>query len=73
MKTVTYRDETYEVPEWVKYIATDSNGSIYGYEYEPAKFNRQWMMNAKYAEQRVHCILDKLVDDWDLSLACYDE
>lgn len=28
----------YELPDWIKYIATDYNGRIYGYETEPHTF-----------------------------------
>ena len=35
-KTVNYRGKQYTVPDWVKFIATDLNGSIFGYEMKPA-------------------------------------
>lgn len=34
-KTVNYRGKQYTVPDWVKFIATDLNGSIFGYEMKP--------------------------------------
>lgn len=35
-KTVDYCGKQYNVPDWVKFIATDSDGAIFGYEEKPA-------------------------------------
>lgn len=37
MKTINYRGEEYIVEDWVKFVATDSDGGIYGYENKPKK------------------------------------
>ena len=35
-KEVSYKGLTLVVPEFIKYIATDSSGEIWGFNYEPA-------------------------------------
>ena len=45
MKTITFEGKEYEVEDWVNYVATDSNGRIYGYQYEPIKGSRIWSDN----------------------------
>lgn len=34
-KTIIYKGETYNVPKWVSWVATDRDGRIYGYEEKP--------------------------------------
>lgn len=41
-KTVTYRGATYLVPQWVNYIAEDSDGDVFGYEFEPSRGYNSW-------------------------------
>lgn len=38
MKTITYLDVEYEVPDWVKFVIADANGTLYGYEYRPVGY-----------------------------------
>lgn len=35
MKTINYRGMTFEVEDHFKYIATDGDGSVWVFEYEP--------------------------------------
>lgn len=44
MKIVNYLGEDYNVEDWVEYIATDKDTSIYGYEKEPVvdDFSGEW-------------------------------
>lgn len=43
MKTVKYRGESYSVPEWVNYIATDACGLITGYESKPTSYDDEFL------------------------------
>lgn len=43
MKTITYRGERYEVEDWVNFVAMDSDGMIYGYDYEPELSCGEWI------------------------------
>ena len=35
MKTVSFQQQTYEVPNWANYIARDADGDVCAYELEP--------------------------------------
>ena len=35
MKTITFEGREYEAPDWVRWVARDMDGSIYGYSAEP--------------------------------------
>lgn len=35
MKTVKYQGKEFEVSDWVNFIATDEDGSIWGFENKP--------------------------------------
>ncbi len=37
MKTIIYKEEEYKVQYWVRYVATDEDGWIWGYEGKPIK------------------------------------
>ena len=58
MREITYRDSILAVPDWAEFVATDSDGSIWAYEYEPewhpAGF---WSTHGdgKSVQLRVHC------------------
>jgi len=45
MKTVKYKGQSFQVPEWAKFIAADACGAIYAYRTIPDKsFNKkQWV------------------------------
>lgn len=62
-KTVTYRGAKYLVPEWVNYIAEDSDGDIYGYEFEPNRGYNGWTVSVG------RCVfLEPSTSDWYDSL-----
>ena len=62
MKNIQYQGRQYSVPIWVKFVATDKCGSIYGYEFEPYKSGGAWLGR----EGRVFVVTrDK---EWDSSL-----
>ena len=42
MKTITYRGNQCEVPEWVNFVAMDADGDIFGYEHEPYTGDGDW-------------------------------
>lgn len=46
MKTINYRGMTFEVEDHFKYIATDSDGSIWVFEYEPeySHHDKEWLV-----------------------------
>ena len=63
MKSIQYQGRQYSVPIWVKFVATDESGSIYGYEFEPYKSKSAWLGS----EGRLFLVTrDK---EWDSSLA----
>lgn len=45
MKTINYRGMTFEVDERFKYIATDSDGSVWAFEREPkySHLHGEWL------------------------------
>lgn len=42
-KTITYFGREYTVPVWVKYVATDEKGDIYGFKYKPRLGEEIWI------------------------------
>ena len=45
MKTVTYFDMQLYIPDWAKFIATDDDGTIWCYDYQPNKEGRFWYVD----------------------------
>lgn len=37
MKTVTYFDKEFQVPDWVEYLAMDDDGEVWGYDMKPRR------------------------------------
>lgn len=37
MKTVTYFDKEFQVPDWVEYLAMDDDGQVWGYTGFPVR------------------------------------
>lgn len=35
-KTITYRGRTYDAPKWTRFVATDSDGTVFAYAERPA-------------------------------------
>jgi len=62
-KVVDVRENSYSVPVWVKYIAVDADGCMYGFKYHPYKslHNGVWHTggNNPEAETYLICVLDK--------------
>lgn len=42
MKQINYRGINIDVLDWVNYIATDKDGSVWGYEKEPRRDSDEW-------------------------------
>ncbi len=42
MKAVEFEDRKFEVDDWVKYIAQDTNGSIWAFENKPFSYSGEW-------------------------------
>jgi hypothetical protein len=42
MKTITFEGKEYQVEDWVRYVARDSDSYIYGYEHRPELHNQSW-------------------------------
>ena len=51
-KRVEYQGETFDVPEFVNYIATDASGDRYGYNHKPKVLEcaRSWRIPAELTE-----------------------
>ena len=64
MKTIEYRGRQYRVPVWVKFVATDEDGAVYGYSEKPTKRSCFWMS----AEALSCCIVSSQKSYWDNSL-----
>ena len=57
------------VPEWVRFIAQDSDGSWWGYSVDPLQNHRGWYENE--LGQNVKLLQGKVVGDWRDSLLSY--
>lgn len=67
-KLIVYREEEYQVPNWVKYVATDENGVVWGYEEKPSswEFSGDWQAKGRYVKIYSPDL------DWENSLEAYD-
>jgi len=54
------------VPDWVRWIATDDDGTVFGYKEKPYQNDQLkfWQSN----EDDVHLYLGEQPDDWTLTL-----
>lgn len=41
MKKINFEGKTYEVPDWVKWVAREHDYALYGFEFEPVS-NGMW-------------------------------
>lgn len=62
-KRVQYQGESLDVPEFVNYIATDSNGECYGYSHKPE------VLEFVYAWRTPYALLN-IADYWYLGETC---
>ena len=46
MKTITYRGLEIEVPDWAKFVATDSDGSLWVFERSPFVTAGRWIRSS---------------------------
>jgi hypothetical protein len=56
MKTVTYMDKQFEVPNWATHIAADANGEVWIFDAEPywrGGINNCWSVGPDNAMERV--------------------
>lgn len=60
---------TVNVPEWVRYIAQDSDGSWWGYSVEPLQNHRGWYENELGQNKKL--IEAEANDEWQDSLFKY--
>jgi len=58
-----------EVPEWVRFIAQDSDGSWWGYSVDPLQNHRGWYENE--LGRNVKLLQGKLVGDWRDNIFAY--
>ncbi len=42
MKTVEFEGKKFEVNDWIKYIAQDTNGAIWAFEKMPFSYSGEW-------------------------------
>ena len=66
MKTIEFQGEDYDVPDWVRYVAMDADGSIHAYEFEPEIHFNEFIMIAKIGNTVK--LRFALVDDWENSI-----
>ena len=57
------------VPEWVRYIAQDSDGSWWGYSVEPLQNHRGWYENELGHNKKLQDSVES--EDWQDSLFKY--
>jgi hypothetical protein len=62
MKTIKFEGVEYEVEDWVKYVAKDSDGAVVAYEVRPFKNNSFFASRGRYA------VLKTTDEDWQDSL-----
>ncbi|MDH5178423.1 MAG: hypothetical protein OEZ39_04155 [Gammaproteobacteria bacterium] len=55
-----------EIPDWVNWIAQDSDGSWWGYEVEPLQYHAGWYENE--LGRRVRLQRDEFNPDWQSTL-----
>ncbi|MCW8935179.1 MAG: hypothetical protein OQK98_10690 [Gammaproteobacteria bacterium] len=58
------------VPEWVRYIAQDSDGSWWGYSVEPLENHRGWYENE--LGQNIKLTISTPVKEWRQCLFTYN-
>ena len=58
------------VPEWVRFIAQDSDGSWWGYSVEPLENHRGWYENE--LGQNIKLIKTEPVEEWRECLFAYN-
>ena len=66
MKTVKYRGNEYNIPEWVSYIATDENGGVWGFEDKPYSSRGYWLNREQCGKCKRIGSLN--IDNWENSL-----
>jgi len=57
------------VPEWVRFIAQDSDGSWWGYSVEPLQNHRGWYENE--LGDNIRLVQGELCENWEQSLFRY--
>jgi len=57
------------VPEWVRFIAQDSDGSWWGYSVDPLQNHRGWYENE--LGQNVKLLQGKVIGDWRDNILIY--
>ena len=58
--------ENVKVPEWVRFIAQDSDGSWWGYSVEPLENHRGWYENE--VGQHIRLLQADICNEWQKSL-----
>jgi len=58
-----------DVPEWVRFIAQDSDGSWWGYSVDPLQNHRGWYENE--LGKNVRLSQEKIVGDWRDNIFTY--
>lgn len=67
MKTITFEGKEYEVPVWVKWVAKDAYGCVYGFESKPKQclYAGIWRASAQSGKR---CIKIDEKDSWDKTI-----
>jgi len=72
-KIIEYRDQLYKVPVWVKFVVTEANGLIIGFEFKPFAFE---CLDAKakfwIVKEGRHFLLPTAEINWKDSLRHYE-
>lgn len=64
-KQITFEGQTYTVPVWVKWVARDESGYVFGFDKKPRRYsiNNRWEVSIKNKAVRIDYY------DWRQSLA----
>lgn len=50
MKTITFEGQEYDARDWVRYVARDRNGVVWGHECIPEAYTSGWYSNGMSCE-----------------------
>lgn len=67
MKSIVISGDVFDVPEWVNFSATDSDGDCWGYENQPSIEKQSWCLCFPFGGH-ITFIGQPKVSDWRYSL-----
>lgn len=69
-RNIEYKGSNFLVWDAINYIATDEDGYVYGFEYEPIIEGLEWVWTSDIDNGEVQClgVIENQVVDWKESL-----